>query len=315
MSASHPGRWLAVLALVFNAFTWGLSWWPFRQLLGLGVHPLWLTTLTLAAAVLLISVSRPAAWLELLRTPQLWWLALAAGLTNACFNWAVTIGDVVRVVLLFYLMPLWTVLLAWLLLGERISRLGALRVALALAGALVVLWPEGQAAVAAVPASASPTGFAALSAWSGWPLPRSLPDLLALAGGFSFALNNVMLKREAHRGDFARALAMFGGGTAVSLLLALALQHQGSVPALPALAPGWLLGTLALAIWFLLSNLALQYGAGRLPANTSSVVMVSEVAFASGSAVALGAGSLSAATLLGGSMILSAAVLAVLPSD
>ena len=29
------------------------------------------------------------------------------------FNWAVTVGDVVRVVLLFYLMPAWSVLLAW----------------------------------------------------------------------------------------------------------------------------------------------------------------------------------------------------------
>jgi drug/metabolite transporter (DMT)-like permease len=292
---------LAVLALVFNAFTWGVSWWPFRQLLGQGVHPLWLTTLTFAAAVGLVSITRPAAWRELLRTPSLWWLVLASGLTNACFNWAVAVGDVVRVVLLFYLMPLWAVLLARLLLGERISRLGALRVALALAGALVVLWPAGPAA--------------ADNSWARWPLPRSLPDLLALAGGFTFALNNVMLKREARRGEAARALAMFSGGTAVSLLLALALQHAGTVPALPALAPGWLLGALALAAWFLLSNLALQYGAGQLPANTTSVVMVSEVAFASASAVALGAGSLSGATLLGGGMILSAALLAVLPAD
>ena len=40
-------------------------------------------------------------------------------MTNVGFNWAVTMGDVVRVVLLFYLMPLWAVLLAWPLLGER----------------------------------------------------------------------------------------------------------------------------------------------------------------------------------------------------
>jgi EamA domain-containing membrane protein RarD len=62
---------------------------------------------------------RPGAWRELLRTPALWVLVLAAGTTNATFNWAVTIGDVVRVVLLFYLMPLWAVLLARALLGER----------------------------------------------------------------------------------------------------------------------------------------------------------------------------------------------------
>jgi len=41
---------------------------------------------------------------------------------------------VVRVVLLFYLMPLWAVLLARLLLHERLTPLASLRVLLALAG-------------------------------------------------------------------------------------------------------------------------------------------------------------------------------------
>jgi len=289
-AAAHAGRTLAVLALVLNAFTWGISWWPFRLLQDLGLHPLWLTALTFLVAVGLITATRPAAWRELLRTPSLWVLVLAAGSTNACFNWAVTVGDVVRVVLLFYLMPLWAVLLARLVLGERISTLGVLRVVLALGGALVVLSPAD----------------------GGWPLPRSLPDALGLAGGFTFALNNVMLKREAGRSEAARALAMFVGGTAVSLVLALALSLGGTVPWPPVPQPVWLLGALALAAWFLASNLALQFGAARLPANTTSVVMISEVVFASGSAVALGAGTLTLPVLLGGGMIVAAALLAAL---
>ncbi|MDO9283341.1 MAG: DMT family transporter, partial [Aquabacterium sp.] len=179
--SASSGRWLAALALVFNAFTWGVSWWPFRQLSALGLHPLWLTGLSYGVAVGLLVALRPAALGLVLRTPALWVLVVAAGLTNACFNWAVSIGDVVRVVLLFYLMPLWTVLLSHWLLGERISVRGAVRVALALGGAVVVLWPPGG------------------SGWDALPLPRSLPDALGLLGGFSFALNNVMLRREAHR--------------------------------------------------------------------------------------------------------------------
>ena len=42
---------LPVLALVFNAFVWGVSWWPFRQLHGAGLHPLWATALMYALAV------------------------------------------------------------------------------------------------------------------------------------------------------------------------------------------------------------------------------------------------------------------------
>jgi drug/metabolite transporter (DMT)-like permease len=286
--AARPAMALAVVALTFNAFSWGVSWWPFRQLGALGLHPLWATAVIYALAVLVLSVARPAAWAELLRTPSLWVLVLASGTTNASFNWAVTIGDVVRVVLLFYLMPVWAVGLARWLLGERLSALAGLRVVLALAGAAVVLWP----------------------AEGGWPLPRTMPEWLGVVGGFSFALNNVMLRREAHRSEAARALAMFAGGMLVAGALALALGAQGVVAPLPALAGGWAAGALGLALWFLLANLALQYGASRLPASATAVVMVSEVVFASASAVALGAGRLDPALLLGGALIVIAALLA-----
>jgi drug/metabolite transporter (DMT)-like permease len=283
-----PAAGLAVLALTFNAFTWGVSWWPFRRLEGQGLHPLWATVLIYALAVLIITVGRPGAWRDLARTPTLWVLVLASGTTNATFNWAVTIGDVVRVVLLFYLMPLWAVLLARVLLHERLTPLALVRVALALAGAAVVLWP----------------------AEGGWPLPRTLPDWLGIVGGFSFALNNVMLRREAHRPEAARALAMFSGGTLVAGSLALVLAAQGLVPGLPAPAWGWGVGALGLALWFLLGNLALQFGAARLPANATAVVMTGEVLFASVSAVLLGAGTLTAPLLVGGGLIVVAALLA-----
>ena len=66
------------------------------------------------------------------------------GTTNAAFNWAVTLGDVVRVVPLFYLMPLWAVLLARLVLREPLTHHAAARVLLVPAGAAVVLWPAGR---------------------------------------------------------------------------------------------------------------------------------------------------------------------------
>ena len=95
---TSAGRGAAVAALVFNAFTWGVSWWPFRQLEAQGLHPLWATALIYGLAVVVITLSRPSAWQELLRTPSLWVLVLASGTTNATFNWAVTFGDVVRVI-------------------------------------------------------------------------------------------------------------------------------------------------------------------------------------------------------------------------
>lgn len=299
-SRAVSSAWPA-LALTFNAFTWGVSWWPFRELQARGLHPLWSTALIYAAAVAVITAWRPGAWRELGRTRSLWWLVAASGTTNAAFNWGVTAGDVVRVVLLFYLMPLWAVLLARAVLGEPFTRGAALRVGLALAGAAIVLWPPADAAAAGT----GPLG-------ASLPLPRTLPEWLGVLGGFTFALNNVVLKRESHRSEQARALAMFVGGTLVSGVLALSLGMSGSgaVPPLPTPTWGLAAGVAALAVAFLASNMALQYGAARLPANATAVVMITEVVFAAVSAVALGAGTVTARLAAGGALIVLASLLA-----
>ena len=288
MSGLRPSRSAAALALLLNAFVWGVSWWPLRRLQGAGLHPLWATSLVYLVATLVIVLWRPRSLGQLLRAPSLWLLVLASGATNAAFNWGVTIGDVVRVVLLFYLMPLWAVLLARLLLHEAVSALALVRVALALLGAAVVLRPAG----------------------GGWPVPHTLAEWLGVAGGFAFALNNVLLRREADQPDAARALAMFVGGALVAATLALALGADGVVPALPAPAPGWMAGALGLGLAFLGANLALQYGAARLPANVTAVVMITEVVFASTSSVLLGASELTASLAAGGALIVAAALLA-----
>lgn len=278
---------LAALALTFNAFAWGTSWWPFRLLQAQGLHPLWATVFIYTLSCAVIIAARPHAVAQIARTPALWVLVLASGTTNAAFNWAVVIGDVVRVVLLFYLMPLWAVLLARWLLGERLTWLAALRVVLAIAGAAIVMQPAG----------------------GGWPVPAGLADWLGVLGGFSFALNNVMLRREAHRSDESRALAMFAGGVLVAGALASALATHGSVPWPPLAQPAWGLGVALLGALFLLSNLALQYGAARLTASATAVILLTEVLFAAASATALGGGTLTSPLALGGSLIVLAALL------
>ena len=295
---------LPVFALLLNATVWGASWWPFRRLQDLGVHPLWATVVIYFIAVTIITVMRPKALREVLRSPALWVLLLAAGATNAAFNWGIVIGDVVRVVLLFYLMPLWSVLLARVLLKEAITASAALRVLLALAGAAVVLWPE------------QPMGWMSQPErlLERLPVPHSLADWLGVLGGFCFALNNVMLKRESHRSDEARALAMFAGGMVVAGVLASLLAAFGTVAWPPAPAAPWVLITLAMSALFLVGNLALQYGAARLSANVTAVVLVSEVVVASGTAVAFGAGTLTVQLLVGGSLIVLASLLSAFQS-
>lgn len=284
-------RALPALALVLNALVWGVSWWPFRQLQAHGLHPLWATALVYLASMALLLALRPAAWRSFAGEPLLWLLMAAAGMTNVGFNWAVTVGDVVRVVLLFYLMPAWTVMLAWPLLGEKPTPASLLRLALAMAGVVIVL-----------KATDSP-----------WPVPESAADWLALAGGFSFALTNILL-RKLHRVPAApRILAMFAGGALMAGAAALLGLALGVVPLPPAPQAAWAGIGLALSLGFLASNVALQYGASRMNAHAAALIMLSEVVFASLSAVALGAAELSARTWAGGALILAAAVWSAWP--
>ena len=288
--ASRPT--LAVLALVLNALVWGISWWPLRELQAKGLHPLWSTVMIYLVAAIGVWVWKPQAWRGLLQHRGLLLLLVASGLTNVGFNWAVTVGDVVRVVLLFYLMPAWSVLIAWLLLNEKPTAGSLFRLALALAGVVIVLKSPG----------------------SPWPVPASIADWLALMGGLAFALTNVLLRKHGQTPAESRMLAMFAGGASMAGAAAWAGMSAQIVPA-PAFALAGVPAALGLCLAFLLGNLALQYGAARLAASTTALVMLTEILFASASSAWLDAAEFSTRTLAGGGLIVLAALLAALAPE
>jgi drug/metabolite transporter (DMT)-like permease len=285
------GGGLAVAALLLNALVWGVSWWPFKMLEGQGLHPLWATALIYGLSLCVVFALRPQALRGWKQHPWLWLLLLSSGLTNVGFNWAVTIGDVVRVVLLFYLMPAWSILIAWWLLGEKPTRMAVLRLILALTGVAIVLKRPD------IP----------------WPVPESTADGLALMGGFCFALTNALLRKLHDSPEPARMLAIFGGGALLATCTGLAGMGLGTIAPLPEVSLAWAPHLLALSLAFLMGNLALQYGAAKLSAQTTALVMLSEILFASLSSVWLGNAQLSAQTLWGGSLIVCAAILSIWP--
>jgi drug/metabolite transporter (DMT)-like permease len=284
MSTERAGL-APALALLLNAFVWGVSWWPFRELQRMGLHPLWATALIYFVSLALLLAARRDAWRRFAREPLLWVLLAASGMTNVGFNWGVTVGDVVRVVLLFYLMPAWTVVLAWAMLGQRPTPAAMLRLVIAMTGVFIVLKsPDAP-----------------------WPVPQDLADALALVGGFSFALTNVVLRRLRHVPAPSRILAMFSGGALLASASGIVGIAAGLVPAIPAPHAGWVAVGLALSLGFLASNIALQYGAARLDAHASALIMLSEIVFASVTSVALGAAQMTQRTWIGGGLILFAA--------
>ncbi|MEN3291519.1 MAG: hypothetical protein V7642_772 [Burkholderiales bacterium] len=287
---NKPVFLLPVVGLIGNAFIWGVMWWPLKQLREYGWHPLWSTTAVFLLATAGLLLFKRNAISDFLTCPTLWIIAAASGVTNGAFSWGMAIGDVVRVILLFYLMPVWAVLFARALLGESITRLAILRIVLALVGAAMVLTPAG----------------------GGLPLPSSLADWLGLTGGMAFAVNNVMIRREANRPRDGRAFAMFVGGLFIPALVAAGLSFTDMIH-VPSYADGYVLFLLAgLGCAVLIANLALQYGAAKLPANITAVVMLIEVVFAALSAFIINGTVVTAPMIAGGALILTASGLAAL---
>ena len=280
---------LAALAALTNASVWGFSWYPLKWLEAHGIASLWATTFVFGASALAVLAARPAAARALwLHRGALGWMVFAAGMTNACFNTALATGDVVRSVLLFYLMPMWVVGLARWLLAEPITLAALARTALALAGAMLVLG-DGQLRM---------------------PLPDSWSDALAIAAGFFFGLNNVLLRKYAATPQEARAFGMFIGAVVIAPMVIAGMAIIGKPLLLSPQPVAWLvIGLFTVAV--LIGNLALQYGAAHLPANVLSVLMLAEILVATLSSWLAGAASITQGVVLGGACIVCASVLAI----
>jgi drug/metabolite transporter (DMT)-like permease len=101
-------RFLPFFAVGGGAALWGAWWIPLRALEARGLSADWATFATSLCALALLL---PFALLKRHRlrqnAPALLWMALAAGSSFVSFNHAVVYGEIVRVILLFYLVPVW----------------------------------------------------------------------------------------------------------------------------------------------------------------------------------------------------------------
>jgi drug/metabolite transporter (DMT)-like permease len=202
----------AKLACAYSGVVWGVFWLPLRGLEQAGVSGSWAILVFYLAPLLAV------APFVLLRLPQL----RAGGLDLQSKSFLVALGmvpysvalletEVVRAILLFYLTPIWSALLARLVLGEAITPVRWVSMALGFLGLLVILKAE-----------------------SGLPLPANIGDWLAFAAGILWAAAAVSLRR----GPFHDALDLTGMNFFWSSLMAVLFLWliPGAWAAAPAVA-------------------------------------------------------------------------------
>ncbi|OGS98429.1 MAG: multidrug DMT transporter permease [Gallionellales bacterium RIFCSPLOWO2_12_FULL_59_22] len=283
---------LLPLAGVFSgALVWGLIWYPFRVLQDAGVSGALATLLTYLLAMLCGAFMLPRVWRELRQHHRdgkgrwVLFLALSVGWTNLGYVLAVLHGEVMRVLLLFYLAPLWTILFSYWLLGERLNRYGYLIIALSLGGAFVMLWEPHL----------------------GLPLPANLAEWIGLSSGMAFALSNVVSRRAAHLSVEAKSSSVWLG---TALLTAPLLLWQGGLPGqlLAINAQTWLILAL-LGVVLCAVSFVVQYALAYLPANRAIVLFLFELVVAAASAYFLAGEAMQPRDWIGALLIVSASLL------
>ena len=194
-------------------------------------------------------------------------------------------GNVARVLLLFYLSPLWAFLFGRLLLGERIAPRSLEWVAMGVSGSVLMLWqPE---------ASLWFTGDGA--------------DWLALSSGMTFALTNVMVRRLHGFSQAGKAATSWSGVVLVSAAALLATDASW-----PQVSPIlWGAAALLGILGFFFATFAVQYGVTHMPVQRSSVILLFELVVGTGSAAVLAGERLAWNEWVGGFLILIAGTAAI----
>lgn len=273
---------LSTSSILSGAIVWGLIWYPYRVLQGAGVSGPLATLITYMLAMLCGAFMLPLVWREL----RGWWsllLVLSAGWANFGYVLAMLHGEVMRVLLLFYLAPVWTIIFSFWLLGERLNRYGYMVIALSMSGAFIMLWEPSM----------------------GWPYPNNSSEWLGLSAGAGFALSNVVSRRSAHLSVEAKSFSIWFG-TAILTAPLLVLDGGWSLQAIS--GENWLiLGLLGIALCS--CSFAVQYGVTHMPANRAMLLFLFELVIAAIASYFLAHEAMGLREWLGALLIMSASLL------
>ena len=288
MSIANKQKFFPSLALLYGAVCWGVIWYPYRLLNALGMAGVASSFYSYLLALAIGALLFMRRWRHVPHIPaSALLLCLVAGWTNLSYVMAVIDGEVMRVMLLFYLSPLWTLLLAKWWLREPLQSHRLMAIVLSMAGAWLML-TKGTAI---------------------WPLPQSTAEWLALSSGMGFSLTNVMTRRAEHLSVAAKSMLVWLG---VAMMAGLLLIFKPDTIFLQTVTTQQWLYLAAIALLLCSATLLVQYGVTKIPAIEASILFMFELIVAGFAAYYLAGESMVWAEWLGGGLIIGAGLLSSL---
>ena len=275
---------VASAPILASALLWGTLWIPLREIRAAGASGPLLTAAGFLVPLVVLAPFAARRWPQI-RSAGFALPAAGFGLalSIALYSEGLVRGSVGRVVLLFYLMPVWTTIFARLHLSQPITARRLASIGLGLAGLAVIYGPTLVA--------------------SG---PGAPGDWMGLLAGIVWAATMIFFLPAAGQTAFDRVLAQFVFLGPVYLLVsmlpgagaALAAVSNSSLPLV------WLLAFSLL--WMLPAVWLTIFGASRLEPGRAAVLFMLEIAVALVSAALLAAEPFGMSEALGAALIAGA---------
>ena len=217
-SADNRNDLLPSLGILVAAIMWGTFWIPVRGVEGSGIDAIWTSVLIFAVSTFALLPVVVLRWQVMMKGAGSIMLAgFLSGLAFALYTVAINLTDVVRVILLFYMTPLWSTLLGVFILKEKVTVNRVIGLFLAFGGLMIILGAGYQ-----------------------FPVPSGLGDWLALLSGMIWSFASVKLFQGGATMLLEKVfLFVFFALTCSFVLIMLPLGHETSMPSLSQLTDVW----------------------------------------------------------------------------
>ena len=244
-----------------SASLWGLYWVPLRLIEGLGVDGPWCVVLINACPLIVLA---PFIILYTSRTQMDLKRPLFAGVFTGLGFALYTIGlietSVVRATLLFYLTPIWSTILGFIVLSEPVNKVRGLAILSGVVGCFLLLNPDKNQSI-----------------------PLNTGDLSAALSGIFWAVGATLMRRWPDSSTLLTTGFQMLTTTILAALLAMVVL-QYDLPSPKAVAASLPVAFISSALILLPSTLIIFRISQLLYPGRVGVLMMSEVAVAVASA-------------------------------
>lgn len=276
------------LSIFFSASIWGLFWIPLRYFDEAGVYSLWAVAyINLTASLIALPVAFLFGKFDRSQMKWLIIMGLGMGAANIFYFAGIILSDVIRVIFLFYLLPIWATLFSKLLYNIPIGRKRMFALVFALAGIWLLLGAGG------------------------WPLPQNIGDVFGILAGMFWALGLTMMRGQAELDALVVSASALFFAFIMAIILGLVMHSlvPNLQPAMPSFetAISIMLPVMAFGILILWTTMFGQlWGAKYVAATTAALLTMSEILAATISTALLDASNLPWISWAGAGLILVA---------